>query len=163
VINKVDDHAKKFKSITSFKVYLTNPSLRTALFSPIEESDQETGNMVETAIFSQWMHRDNMDLKYARWKMGRSEGEVDMVSIDNKLFKPQWCVEIKWSNRYYDKSRDLESLLFFCKKNGFKASVVTTVDILGNKTVDELELTFLPAAVYAYNIGAITLDKKALW
>lgn len=163
VINKVDDNAKKFKRITSFKVYLTNPSLRTALFSPIEESDQETGNMVETAIFSQWMHRDNMNLKYARWKMGRSEGEVDMVSIDDKLFKPQWCVEIKWSNRYYDKPRELESLLFFCKRNDFKASVVTTIDILGNKTNEEIELTFLPAAVYAYNVGAITLDKKAIW
>jgi len=160
VIYKVDDNARKFKRITSFKVYLTNPSLRTALFSPIHEADQETGNMVETAIFSQWMHRENMDLKYARWKMGRSEGEVDMVSIDNKLFKPQWCVEIKWSNRYFDKDGELSSLLFFCKRNGFKAAVVTTMDISGNKTVDDLELTFIPAAVYAYNVGAITLERK---
>lgn len=163
VIYKVDDNAKKFKRITSFKVYLTNPSLRTALFSPIVETDQETGNMVETAIFSQWMHRENMDLKYARWKMGRSEGEVDMVSIDNKLFKPQWCVEIKWSNRYFEKTGDLASLLFFCKKNSFKASVVTTIDILGNKSIEDLELTFLPAAVYAYNVGVITLEKKSSW
>lgn len=163
VIYKVDDTAKKFKRITSFKVYLTNPSLRTALFSPIAETDQETGNMVETAIFSQWMHRENMDLKYARWKMGRSEGEVDMVSIDNKLFKPQWCVEIKWSNRYFEKTGDLASLQFFCKRNSFKASLVTTIDILGNKTIDDLELTFLPAAVYAYNVGVITLEKKSLW
>ena len=87
VIHKIDDNAKKFKRVTSFKVYLTNPSLRTALFSPIIETDKETGNMVETAIFSQWMHRENLDLKYARWKMGRSEGEVDIVLLDNKLFK----------------------------------------------------------------------------
>ncbi|WP_316806183.1 ATP-binding protein [Pedobacter agri] len=161
VIYKVDDNAKKFKRITSFKVYLTNPSLRTALFSPIVETDKETGNMIETAIFSQWMHRENMDLKYARWKMGRSEGEVDMVSIDNKLFKPQWCVEIKWSNRYFDKTKELNSLIFFCKKNGFKASLVTSIDISGNQKIDDVELTFLPAAVYAYNIGAITLEKKS--
>ena len=64
MINKVDDNAKKFKRVSSFKVYLTNPSLRTALFSPIIESDKETGNMVETAIFSQWMHREKLDLKY---------------------------------------------------------------------------------------------------
>ena len=163
VISKVDDNAKKFKRITSFKVYLTNPSLRTALFSPIEETDEEMGNMVETAIFSQWLHRDNMDLKYARWKMGRSEGEVDMVSLDNKLFEPQWCVEIKWSNRYYDKIGELNSLIYFCKQNGFKASVVTTIDVSGNKNIDDLELTFLPAAVYAYNVGVITLEKKSLW
>ena len=45
VLNKVDINAKKLKRITSFKVYLTNPSLRTALFSPIKESDEEMGNM----------------------------------------------------------------------------------------------------------------------
>lgn len=160
VIYKVDDNAKKFKRVTSFKVYLTNPSLRTALFSPIEETDTETGNMIETAIFSQWMHRENMDLKYSRWKMGRTEGEVDMVSIDNKLFQPLWCVEIKWSNRFYEKPRELNSLLFFAAKNNFKAALVTTMDILGNKTIEGLSITFLPAAVYAYNIGVITLKKK---
>jgi predicted AAA+ superfamily ATPase len=160
VIYKVDETAKKFKRVTSFKVYLTNPSLRTALFSPIEETDNETGNMVETAIFSQWMHREKMDLKYSRWKMGRTEGEVDMVSIDNKRFKPLWCVEIKWSNRYFDKSRELNSLVYFASKNGLKAALVTTIDILGNKIIGGLSITFLPAAVYAYNIGVITLKIK---
>src|SRR5690606_33104207 len=94
VIHKVDVNARRFERITSFKIYLTNSSLRTALFSPVQETDSETGHMIETAIFSQWMHRDNLDLRYARFKMGRSEGEVDLVSIDNKSFKPQWCVEI---------------------------------------------------------------------
>lgn len=163
VIHKIDDNAKKFKRITSFKVYLTNPSLRTALFSPIVETDNETGNMVETAIFSQWMHRENLDLKYARWKKGRTEGEVDIVSLDNKLFKPQWCIEIKWSNRYYEKPHDLHSLVYFCKQNNFKASLVTTIDISGNKTIDNIDITYVPAAVYAYNIGVNTLEIKSNW
>ncbi len=163
VIHKIDDNAKKFKRITSFKVYLTNPSLRTALFSPIVETDKETGNMVETAIFSQWMHRENLDLKYARWKMGRSEGEVDIVLLDNKLFKPQWCVEIKWSNRYFEKPQELNSLTYFCKQNNFKASLVTTIDVLDNKTIDEINISYVPAAVYAYNIGVNTLEIKSNW
>ncbi len=163
VIHKIDDNAKKFKRITSFKVYLTNPSLRTALFSPIQETDPETGNMVETAIFSQWMHRENLDLKYARWKMGRSEGEVDIVLVDSKLFKPQWSVEVKWTNRYFDKPNELNSLVHFCKANNFNASVVTTIDQPGNKTIDGLNVTFVPAAIYAYNIGVVTLAKKSSW
>lgn len=163
VIHKIDDNAKKFKRITNFKVYLTNPSLRTALFSPIQETDNETGNMVETAIFSQWMHRDNLDLKYARWKMGRSEGEVDIVLIDNKLFKPQWCVEVKWSNRYFDKPQELGSLIHFCNQNDFKATLVTTMDQTGNKTLGDLNITFVPAAIYAYNIGVVTLVQKSNW
>lgn len=163
VIHKIDANAKKFKRITNFKVYLTNPSLRTALFSPIQETDVETGNMVETAIFSQWMHRENLDLKYARWKMGRSEGEVDIVLIDDKLFKPQWCVEIKWSNRYFHKPQELKSLLYFCNQNNFKATLVTTMDQSGNKTLGDLNITFVPAAIYAYNIGVVTLLKKSNW
>lgn len=163
VIHKVNDTAKKFKRIMSFKVYLTNPSLRTALFSPITETDNEMGNMVETAIFSQWMHRENLDLKYARWKMGRSEGEVDIVLLDNKLFKPQWCVEIKWSNRYFEKPQELKSLIYFCKQNNFNASLVTTIDILDNKTIEDINLTYVPAAVYAYNIGVNTIELKSNW
>ena len=84
--------------------------------------------MVETAIFSQWMHRENLDLKYARWKMGRAEGEVDIVLLDNKLFKPQWCIEIKWSNRYAEKPQELGSLIYFCKQNNFKATLETTIE-----------------------------------
>jgi hypothetical protein len=65
-----------------------------------------------------------------------------MVSIENKLFKPQWCIEIKWSNRYYEKTGELSSLLFFCKNNNFKAAVVTTMDISGNKKIDDIEIQY---------------------
>jgi len=160
VLNKVDINAKKLKRVTSFKVYLTNPSLRTALFSPIIETDQEMGNMVETAILSQWMHRENLDLTYARWKEGRKEGEVDLVLLDDKKFKPVWGVEIKWSNRYYKKPQELNSLIQFCKTNNFTSALVTTIDQLGNKEMGDLKLTYLPASIYAYNIGENTLRMK---
>lgn len=160
VLNKVDLNAKRLKRITSFKVYLTNPSLRTALFSPITETDSEMGNMVETAVLSQWMHREKMDLTYARWKEGRSDGEVDLILVDDKKFKPVWGVEIKWSNRYYDKPQELKSLVQFCKSNDLQKALVTSIDQLGVKEVQSLLFTFLPASVYTYNIGDITLKMK---
>lgn len=160
VLNKVDVNAKRLKRVTSFKVYLTNPSLRTALFSPISETDSEMGNMVETAVLSQWMHRENLDLTYARWREGRNEGEVDLVLVDDKKFKPVWGVEIKWSNRYFEKPKELKSLLQFCKTNGFQKALVTSLDQTGVKKLESLMLTFLPAAVYTYNIGDITLKMK---
>jgi len=141
-------------------VYLTNPSLRTALFSPISETDNEIGNMVETAVLSQWMHRENLDLTYARWKEGRTEGEVDLVLVDDKKFKPVWAVEIKWSNRYFDKPQELKSLIQFCKKNAFDKALVTSIDQLGTKSLAKLHFTFLPASVYTYNIGDNTLKMK---
>lgn len=121
VLNKVDITAKRLKRVTSFKVYLTNPSLRTALFSPISEIDSEMGNMVETAVLSQWMHREKLDLTYARWKEGRFEGEVDLVLVDDKKYKPVWGVEVKWSNRYFEKPNELKSLIYFCISNNFKS------------------------------------------
>ncbi|GAA4778006.1 ATP-binding protein [Olivibacter ginsenosidimutans] len=160
VLNKVDINAKRLKRVTSFKVYLTNPSLRTALFSPIKETDGEMGNMVETAILSQWMHREHLDLTYARWKDGRKEGEVDLVLVDDKKFKPVWGVEIKWSNRYFNMPQDLLSLIKFCKANQFSSALITTIDKIGAKKVSELNFTFLPASVYAYNVGENTLKMK---
>lgn len=160
VLNRVDVNAKRLKRVTSFKVYLTNPSLRTALFSPISETDNEMGNMVETAVLSQWMHREKLDLTYARWKEGRAEGEVDLVLVDDKKYKPVWGVEVKWSNRYFDKPNELKSLIQFCKSNNFQKALVTSIDQAGVKELDNLALTFLPASVYCYNIGDITLKMK---
>ncbi|WP_423147071.1 ATP-binding protein [Rubrolithibacter danxiaensis] len=160
VLNKVDVNAKRLKRITSFKVYLTNPSLRTALFSPISETDNEMGNLVETAVLSQWMHREKLDLTYARWKDGRFEGEVDLVLVDDKKYKPVWGVEIKWSNRYFEKPQELKSLIQFCKANSFEKSLVTSIDQTGVKTIDNIAFSFLPASIYSYNIGDITLKMK---
>lgn len=161
VLHKVDINAKRFKRITRFKVYLTNPSLRTALFSPISETDEEMGNMVETAVLSQWMHRERLDLTYARWKDGRKEGEVDLVLLDAKMFKPQWGVELKWSNRYFKNPNELKSLIHFCRSNQLQKALVTTISQLGAKQMEELTFTFLPASVYCYNIGNTTLRMKS--
>ncbi|MCR9228332.1 MAG: ATP-binding protein [Flavobacteriaceae bacterium] len=160
VLNKVGINAKRLKRITRFKVYLTNPSLRTALFSPIIETDSEMGNMVETAILSQWMHREKLDLTYARWKDGRKEGEVDLVLVDDRNYKPVWGVEIKWSNRYFEKPQELKSLMGFCRENKFDSAVITSIDQLGQKDVGKLKFTFVPASIYAYNIGVITLKMR---
>lgn len=116
--------------------------------------------MVETAVLSQWMHREKLDITYARWKEGRSEGEVDLVLIDDKKYMPVWGVEIKWSNRYFEKPNELKSLITFCKNNKFQKDLVTSIDTIGVKEIDSLLFSFLPASVYSYNIGDITLKMK---
>lgn len=156
VLHKVDSNAKKLKRITSFKVYLVSPSLRAALFSPISETDEIMGNMVETALLSQWMHRGNLELYYARWQ----KGEVDLVLLDSKAFKAAWAVEIKWSNRYFESPKKLKSLIQFCQLNSLTSALVTSIDKSGNQKIDNLNLTFVPASLYAYNIGVGTLERK---
>lgn len=49
VVRRTDDTARSYQRETQFKIYLTNPSLRCALFEPINEQDSEIGDMVETA------------------------------------------------------------------------------------------------------------------
>jgi hypothetical protein len=115
------------------------------------------GNMVETAVLSQWMHSEKLDLTYARWKEGRKEGEVDLVLLDDKKYKPLWGVEIKWSNRYFEKPHELKSLIHFCKSNQCQEALVTSIDQLGMKQLQGLLFSFVPASIYCYNIGDMTL------
>lgn len=155
-IRRVDQSGKKFKRDNFFKMYLTNPSLRSALFSPITFNDESIGNMVETAIYAQWMHRDWFIPWYARWR----QGEVDMVALGPTL-RPRWAVEIKWTNRFYNKPQDLRSLYTFCKENSIQRPVVTTIDKVGEKPFKDLNIQFWPAAAYAYTVGRRTLDHKS--
>lgn len=161
VFHKLDFNAKNYRRVTRFKVYLTNCSLRTALFSPVRATDDEMGMLVETAVLSQWMHRNNPNLYYAFWNQGnRKQSEVDMVHLDDKSFNPRWAVEIKWSNRYFDKPGELKSLIQFCNINGLSKAIVTTIDKYGKKAVGDVQLTFIPAAVYVYNVGHYTMKLK---
>jgi uncharacterized protein len=160
VIHRIDDTAKRFQRATFYKIFLTNPSLRSALFSPLQVTDESIGNMVETAIYSQWLHRDWFTPWYARWSSGRFQGEVDMVALDDKKFKPLWALEIKWSNRFYEKPEELKSLIQFCEKNNLNSALVTSIDREGIIQVGNLELNFFPSAIYAYSVGANTIQQK---
>ncbi|MEN8230474.1 MAG: ATP-binding protein [Bacteroidota bacterium] len=155
-VKRISESGKKFRRENFFKLYLTNPSLRSALFSPLSSTDEHLGNMVETAIYSQWMHRDWFTPWYARWQ----KGEVDMVGLSDKNLKPVWALEIKWSNRYYEKPGELKSLIKFCKKNGLESAIVTTMDKEGVKPIDGIKIQFLPASTYAYTVGINTLFLK---
>jgi len=155
VVHRIDHNAKKFKRANFFKIYLTNSALRSALFSPISASDSYFGNMVETAIFSQWQHNER-PLYYARWK----GGEVDIVNLD-LVEGPLWCVEIKWSNRYVQKPNELKSVYSFSKKHNLTATIITTINITKKVKYNETLLEFVPASIYCYTVGKnIVLDKR---
>lgn len=156
-VHRIDDNAKRFSRANFYKIYLTNPSLRSALFSPLQPTDAHMGAMVETAIYAQWLHRDWFEPRYARWK----KGEVDMVGIDDKKFKASWALEIKWSNEAYEKPGTLKSLLEFCEKNKLSSAMVTTLDRQGKKEMDSVTLHYVPSSLYAYVVGFNTLEQKS--
>lgn len=160
VVYKIDINARRMQRITTFKIYLTNPALRCALFSPLTISDNMIGNMIETVVFAQWAQRDKSEVYYANWKDGRKQGEVDMVGLDIVRQKPNWCVEIKWSDRYIKETADLKSLLTFLSTNELSSAIVTSISTYESKKMDNATLHFIPSAIYAYTIGYNTIRSK---
>lgn len=157
-IHRTDDTAKRYQREHSFKLYLTNPSLRCALFQPIAENDKEIGTMVETAVFAQWIPRLGTDIGYASWREGRNVmGEVDIVGINAGRQRPDWVVELKWTDRYYENPGELTSLRSFMTKNGLTQALVTTMTASGLTSLSWGNLQFMPTACYAYIVGRNTL------
>jgi hypothetical protein len=148
VIHRVDRSAKRFLRATHFKVYLTNPSLRAALFSPANEGDPAIESLAETAVFSQWFHWQSPRLHYARW----DKGEVDIVCLGGDQ-RAAWAVEVKWTDRYFDRPSDLSALIGFCIDNKLPGATVTTISKTGKKSVRGITLDFVPAALYCYTVG----------
>lgn len=160
IVHRIDHNAKKFSRANFFKIYLTNPSLRSALFTPLQATDKFMGAMVETAIYAQWLQREWFEPWYARWSQGKFQGEVDMVGLSQQNFKPQWALEIKWSNRFFEKAIELKSLLTFCETNNLKSALVTTIDKSGSVDTQKVKLHFLPSALYAYAVGKNTIEQR---
>ena len=161
VIHRTDDNAKRYQRETSFKIYLTNPSLRCALFQPIRVTDDEIGDMVETAVYAQWIPRQSTDsvITFANWRLNKkTQGEVDIVGIDTGRQKPQWAVEIKWSDRYPEHPGELESLLWYMPKNGLTDAIVTSETVTMMKEMDNVVLHFMPVACYTYTVAKNTLE-----
>ena len=158
-VYRIDQNAKHFKRITSFKVYLTNPSMRAALFGPIDMDAEGMGALTETAIYSQWWHVQRDFLYYARWP----EGEVDIVGVDNKNQKPMWIVEVKWSDRPCEHHELLANCVSFAHANKMKSEpLVTTRTLHGETKVDGVSIEFRPSSEYAYALGKNILRHKLL-
>lgn len=155
ILYPVGINTKRFQRASRFKIYLTNPSMRCALFAPISPSEDHFGLMVETAIVAQWLHRGNVPLHFAAW----AGGEVDLVMV-NPNQKPRWAVEVKWSNQYAENPGKLRSLLKYCNENKMQQGWSTTIDKIERKLIDRTSLIFLPAAAYCFSVGKNSLEEK---
>lgn len=153
ILHRVDQKGKLFRRANFFKVYLTNPSMRCALFEPVTSEHEAMGHLTETAIISQWLHSEGFKkLYYSRWK----DGEVDIVYHDGN--KIAWCTEVKWSNRFFDRPDELRMLARFTRENKIEGgTLVTTIDRTGGILIDEVRVEFLPASIHCYELGKNTV------
>jgi hypothetical protein len=156
-LRRIDENAARFRKAMTFKVYLTNPTMRAALFAPLRAEDAAIGHVVETAVFSQWLHNaDYIDsLHYARWK----KGEVDLVSLDAQQ-RPRFAVEVKWSDRAASDAKDIKGLLEFARTNTLtRLPLVTTRTITATREMGGLQVEFSPTALHCYTVSRNTLER----
>lgn len=155
-VHRIDDNALRMQRARTFKVYLTNPSIRAALFGMIMADDEAMGNLAETAVWGQWLHSAAVSnsLHYARWKAGRKDLEVDIVSVDPRTQKPRFAVEIKWSDRIVHELNDLRGLRELAQKHKLvRTPLVTTRTYSGQADVDSMRIEFMPVALHCYTIA----------
>lgn len=153
VVHRIDHNARRFKRATRFKVYVTTPALRSALFGPVNEDDDAMGPLAETAAFAQWVHA-SVDLHYARWRMGQTEGEVDIVRLDKRQ-KPVWCLDVKWSDRPGRNPETLTSLADFASRHPAATVLVTarTLERSVSSWRGPGSLNVIPTSLYCYAVG----------
>jgi uncharacterized protein len=152
-VERIDQNAKRFKRAMHFKVYLTNPSMRAALFGQIDAESDAMGNLTETAVFSQWQHSKVTELYYARWQTG----EIDIVNLSKNLQSPTWVVEVKWSDRAHKSLSELDNCVEFATRH----PIITEPILITSRTISDHKVTykgvsfeFKPASLYTYLLGA---------
>ena len=155
-VHRIDDNALRLQRARTFKVYLTNPSIRAALFGMISADDEAMGSLAETAVWSQWLHDTELSrsLHYARWKAGRQDLEVDIVSVDPRTQKPRFAVEIKWSDRALQAPAELRGLRELASRHRLaRPPLVTTRSVSMQAEASGLSIEFVPTALHAYTIA----------
>lgn len=161
-VRRVDDSGRTFQRERQFKAYLTNPSMRAALFAPLKEDDEAMGNMAETAIFSQWFHSTELrHIHYARWKSGRQYREVDLVRVDPATLRPAWAYEIKWSDRLVDSPGELKGLIEFAAANRAHPIAIgaSTRSKMAQTMVNGVMIRHFPCALHCYQIGRDVIEE----
>lgn len=155
-VNRVDQNARRFKRAVTFKVYLTNPCIRAALFGPVEAGSEAMGLIAETAFLCQWMHSWVInDTFYARWH----GGEIDIVCLSLTDQRPLWVYEVKWSDRPVKHSNELRAVISFAKKHHLSQIHVLTKTRFARAEVSGIEITFLPVSYWCFTLNKIWVDE----
>ncbi len=156
-LRRVDEDAAHFRRMTTFKVFLTNPTMRAALFGPVTDQDAAMGSLTETAIFSQWLHNASFvdTLYYARW----ARGEVDLLSLDTARQRPQFAIEVKWSDRAGENPKEIRGLIEFARRHPLpRLPLLTTISTAGVRYFGDVAVELEPASLHGYTVAKNTLE-----
>lgn len=149
VVHRIDREARRFRRAARFKVYVTAPALRSALFGQASAAEEALGAVAETAVVTQGLH-SGLALKYARWR----GGEVDLVCLDRRL-RPEWCVEVNWSDPHVNRLAGRRGLSAFAKQHPAVRPTVTTRTVMESGVVgpNGSRVDLVPVSLFCYIAG----------
>lgn len=161
VLHRVDFSDKLFSRHSRFKIYLTNPSIRVALYG--EPSAEATGPLVETAVACQLLNgqRPNYRFHYVRSASG-ALGEVDFVAFRSGKQGPVDAFEVKWTPRPLSSlSRDFSGLVYYAQRSRLKRGYVLKRGDYESIKVDGIELQALPIPDFLITEGSFSLTQES--
>ena len=150
-VHRVDGDARRFERAVTFKVYVTNPSLRAALVGPVGADDPVMGRMAETGVVSQWLHADWAAERsaYARWP----GGAVDFVELDLASGQPQMAVDVMWDEHGLGEPEALAAFVAFARVNQVPVNYVLTRGRSGRTDMAGTTVEIEPVSRFCYRIG----------
>jgi len=154
-VHRVDQSASRSRRARAFKVYLTNPSLRAALFGGIGGDDTAMAELAETALIAQIAHFGAVgQISYARWRSGR----VNIVGVDQATGEIWTVVDINWTDDAHRDRKALRSPLSFARKNGLDQLRIKTKNSYALKTFKGIKVLYSPVAEYVYHLGKLPVE-----
>ena len=150
-VHRVDGAARRFQRAVTFKVYVTNPSLRAALIGPLRADDPAMGRLAETGVVSQWLHADWAAERsaYARWP----GGAVDFVELDLPSAAPQMAVDVMWDEHGLGEPEALAAFVAFARANNVPVNYVLTRTRSGRTEIAGTTVNIEPVSRFCYRIG----------
>lgn len=150
-VPRLNRDGRPFERQVLFKVYLTSPTLYTALFGPMEPGEDGYTRLVETAVVSQLLGGGLADrLAYASWK----GGGVDLILLDKPGGRPQQLFQMDWDGAVTASDKGPETMVNFAiRTNPDAVMTVLTRDRGGPARRGGLDLALVPAALQAYWLG----------
>ncbi len=149
---RLNKDGKPFQRQVLFKVYLTSPTLYTALFGPVAPDDPAFARLVETAVVGQCLAGDLAGrLAYASWK----GGGVDLIVLDRPGGRPQHLYQMDWAEDLIDQKDGPATMVNFAvRTNPDVQMTVLTRRRGGPARRGAIDLNLTPAALYAHWLGA---------
>lgn len=143
-LHRVDQNARRLQRVTRFKVYLSNPSLRTALYG-VPEREEAMGAVMETAFMVQMFTSAPYEqIAYASWP----QGEVDLVMLRSDGTVGV-CAEVQWSDRYQPTPYLMSRLAKVSASGSNVWPLLLTRSRSAEILIEDLPVTLMPLARFA--------------